>query len=60
MDVVENNSSVLVQICSEDGEATGPPLDVPLSLNIKQLQLLCNSLLENVRIHVVHCYSLEM
>ena len=46
-DVVEG--SVLVQMCNEDGESTGPPLDVPLSVTAKQLQLLCNSLLENVR-----------
>ncbi|XP_076805283.1 notchless protein homolog 1-like [Clavelina lepadiformis] len=44
-DVVEG--SVLVQMCNEDGESTGPPLDVPLSVTAKQLQLLCNSLLEN-------------
>lgn len=42
------NSSVIVQLHSEIGEATGPPLDVPLSINPKQLQLICNSLLENV------------
>ena len=41
------DSSVIVQLHSENGEATGPPLDVPLSINSKQLQLICNSFLEN-------------
>ena len=43
-----NDSSVIVQLHSESGESTGPPLDVPLSINSKQLQLICNSFLENV------------
>uniref|UniRef100_H2ZLW4 NLE domain-containing protein n=1 Tax=Ciona savignyi TaxID=51511 RepID=H2ZLW4_CIOSA len=43
----ENRRSVLVQMCNEDKVATGPPLDVPLSVTSKQLQLLCNSLFEN-------------
>ena len=47
---IENSetSSVIVQLHSEIGDPTGPPLDVPLSINPKQLQLICNSLLENV------------
>ena len=44
----KEDSSVMVQLHSETGEATGPPLDVPLSITPKQLQLICNSLLENV------------
>jgi len=43
-----SDSSVIVQLHSESGEATGPPLDVPLSINSKQLQLISNSFLENV------------
>ena len=43
-----DDSSVIVQLHSEAGEATGPPLDVPLTITSKQLQLICNSFLENV------------
>ncbi|XP_078483724.1 notchless protein homolog 1 [Ciona intestinalis] len=43
----ENRRSVLVQMCNEDKVATGPPLDVPLTVTAQQLQLLCNSILEN-------------
>lgn len=45
---METSSSVLVQMCNEDGDLSGPPFDVPLSITSKQLQLLCNSMLENV------------
>jgi len=47
METDEENVSVLVQMCSEDGEITGPQMDVPLSITTNQLQLLCNSLLQN-------------
>ena len=48
METDEENVSVLVQMCSEDGEITGPQMDVPLCITTNQLQLLCNSLLQNV------------
>ena len=48
VDKQPKDSSVIVQLHSESGEVTGPPLDVPLSINCKQLQLVCNSFLENV------------
>ncbi len=47
----ERDRRVLAQFVNEQGEALGAPLDLPRSIDVKQLQLLCNKLLSNVSIY---------
>lgn len=42
-------ASVLVQFRTREGENTGPPLTIPIDVNVEQLNALVNKLLENVR-----------
>lgn len=45
--VQEETAHAFVQFTSEDGEATGPQLDVPLNVTNKQLEQILNELLSN-------------
>jgi len=40
--------TVLVQLRTQEGETTGPALDVPVDITPQQLELLINELLKNV------------
>ncbi|XP_039266898.2 notchless protein homolog 1-like [Styela clava] len=46
-DPKKDDGTVLACICDENGEKLGTPFDIPLSVTSDQLQLLCNSLLQN-------------
>lgn len=44
----ENDLQTLqVQLISDTGEETGPPIDLPVTVTVEQLGLICNALLEN-------------
>ena len=45
----EEVGHILAQFRSEDGENTGAPFDLPLSVTTEHLQAVCNQILENVR-----------
>jgi ribosome assembly protein 4 len=40
-------SSIIVNFANQDGERAGPPVDLPIDSNVKQLDLLINNLLGN-------------
>ena len=41
-------ATVLVQLRTQEGQTTGPALDVPSDITPQQLELLVNELLKNV------------
>ena len=49
----EECGQVLVQLRSASGEELGGPLEVPLNVGIRELQLLCTALLPPVTLHIV-------
>lgn len=44
---------VQARLKSDTGEDTGSPLDLPLNITRDQLQLICNALLQEVRISLI-------
>ena len=40
-------SSIIVAFVNQDGDNSGPPIDLPVATTTKQLEQLVNSLLEN-------------
>lgn len=36
------------RLISETGEEAGPPIDLPINVNVKQLTTICNAFLQNV------------
>lgn len=47
--------NTLAQFQSESGEATGPPVELPLNLPREKLQQILNALLEQVCLFVLFC-----
>uniref|UniRef100_K3WRG0 NLE domain-containing protein n=1 Tax=Globisporangium ultimum (strain ATCC 200006 / CBS 805.95 / DAOM BR144) TaxID=431595 RepID=K3WRG0_GLOUD len=43
----ESPMSIIAQFQSEDGMSVGPQLDIPLSSNVNQMEVLVNELLQN-------------
>lgn len=41
--------TIQVRFVSDQGEEAGPPIDLPINVDIKQLELIVNALLKNVR-----------
>lgn len=41
--------TIQARLVSETGEEAGPPIDLPINVNVTQLGLICNALLKNVR-----------
>lgn len=54
MDLKVNNTgfdvpeTIQARFVSDTGEEAGPPLELPISLNISQLGRICNAILEKV------------
>ena len=42
-------NTIQARLVSETGEEAGPPLDLPINVDVTQLELICNALLKNVR-----------
>ena len=53
---ITSDQRVLAQFVNETGEPLGAPLDLPRNINPKQLELLCNKLLSNVRFLLVSLF----
>lgn len=41
-------STIQARFVSDTGEEAGPPLDLPIDVDVQQLELICNALLKNV------------
>lgn len=41
-------NTIQARLVSERGEEAGPPLDLPIDIDVNQLELICNALLKNV------------
>lgn len=48
--VAPTGTTVVAQFKSPEGDTVGPPLNIPADIDVEQLQILLNSLLQNVRI----------
>lgn len=51
MDTEENNldtHTIQARFVSDTGEEAGPPFDLPVTVDVQQLELICNALLKNV------------
>lgn len=48
MEVDEDTRLILARFKSDTGEELGGLLDLPINVNVDQLQLICNSLLQQV------------
>lgn len=40
--------TIQARFVSDSGEEAGPPIDLPISVDVQQLELICNALLKNV------------
>lgn len=45
---IDEINTIQARLVSEAGEEAGPPLDLPIDVDVKQLELICNALLKNV------------
>lgn len=57
-DEISIPETVQARFVSDSGEEAGPPLDLPTSVNISQLDKICNAILQNVCIW--HIKSITM
>lgn len=51
MDTEENEihtHTIQARFVSDAGEEAGPPIDLPITVDLPQLELICNALLKNV------------
>jgi NLE (NUC135) domain len=40
--------TIQARFVSDTGEEAGPPIDLPVNVDLQQLELICNALLKNV------------
>lgn len=50
-DDIQKPETIQARFVSDTGEEAGPPLALPIFLNVSQLDRICNTVLENVRIN---------
>lgn len=52
MDIMEvdelQTHTIQARFVSDSGEEAGPPIDLPISVDVQQLELICNAILKNV------------
>lgn len=51
MEIDENDlktHTIQARFVSDTGEEAGPPIDLPITVDVQQLELICNALLKNV------------
>lgn len=51
MDIEESEvetHTIQARFVSDAGEEAGPPIDLPITVDLQQLELICNALLKNV------------
>lgn len=44
-----DSHTIQVRFVSDQGEEAGPPIDLPVTVDVKQLELIVNALLKKVR-----------
>lgn len=44
--------TIQARFVSDAGEEAGPPIDLPIGVDVEQLGLICNALLKNVSIYL--------
>lgn len=50
--------TIQARFVSDDGEEAGPPLALPVVLNVSQLGRICNAILQNVSKQQLRTFSL--
>jgi hypothetical protein len=40
--------TIQARFVSDSGEEAGPPIDLPVNVDVQQLELICNAILKNV------------
>jgi ribosome assembly protein 4 len=43
--------TIQARLVSDTGEEAGPPIDLPINVDVQQLELICNALLKNVNLY---------
>jgi NLE (NUC135) domain len=57
MDIGENElqtHTIQARFVSDTGEEAGPPIDLPIQVDLTQLELICNALLKNVSKNILN------
>lgn len=49
--------TIQVRFVSDQGEEAGPPLDLPVTVDVRKLELIVNALLKKVRIYSTPFYQ---
>lgn len=60
MDIEEGevqSHTIQARFVSDTGEEAGPPIDLPINIDVQQLELICNALLKNVSSTVVSLFN---
>lgn len=51
--------TIQARFVSDAGEEAGPPIDLPIGVDVQQLELICNALLKNVSLALsLHLFEL--
>jgi hypothetical protein len=50
--------TIQARFVTDAGEEAGPPIDLPITVDVQQLELICNALLKNVSWKlVIECWK---